>query len=304
MAPRTPAPSAPDATDVAGSREERSRPRRLAVDRWGTLTLPLLGFLAVVFVLPVGAVVLRSFRDPVPGLQNYREIVTSPLYLDVLANTFLIAFSVTALALAIGYPYAYLMTLVSRSWRAVLLVAVLLPFWTSLLIRSFAWVLLLRDTGAVNAALLGLGLIDQPLQLMRNLTGVVIGMVQVMLPFAVLPLYATMRGIDRRLLEAAEGLGARPSLAFWRIFVPLTVPGVTAGALLVFVQSLGFYITPALLGGPEDVMLSQLIVEQVTTVLQWGFASALAVVLLVATVALLAVSSRFVDLRRYLGGSA
>jgi putative spermidine/putrescine transport system permease protein len=138
--------------------------------------------------------------------------------------------------------------------------------------------------------------------LIRNLTGVLFGMVQVTLPFAVLPIYATMRTIDRRLVQAAEGLGARPSSAFWRVFVPLTAPGVAAGSLLVFIQALGFYITPTLLGGPKNMMVGELIVQQVSSVLNFGFAAALATVLLVTTFLLLAVASRFVDLRRYVMG--
>lgn len=296
-------------TPVSVAQGERPAPRAptpkprwttAAVDRWGILLLPALAFLLVTFVLPLSIVVVRSFTDPKAGVGDYREALTSPLYLHVLANTFIIAFAVTAATLVIGYLYAYLMTLAPRLWRTVLLVAVLLPFWTSLLIRSFAWILLLRDTGAVNSALQGIGLVEHPVPLIRNMTGVVIGMVQVMLPFAVLPLYASMRGIDRGLLHAAEGLGARPLLAFWRIFVPLTAPGLAAASLLVFIQSLGFYVTPALLGGPHSVMLSQLIVDQVSTTLRWGFASALAVILLVTTGLFLLAASRFLDLRRLL----
>ncbi|MFI6597546.1 ABC transporter permease [Nonomuraea sp. NPDC050536] len=155
--------------------------------------------------------------------------------------------------------------------------------------------LVLRDTGVLNELIPG-----PPVPLLRSLPGVLIGMVQVMLPFAVLPIYATMRAIDRRLLQAAEGLGARPAFAFWRIYAPLTTPGVAAATLLVFVSSLGFYVTPALLGGPKNVMIGELIVQQLSGVLRWGFASALAVILLVVTGALLLLASRLVDLRRLL----
>jgi len=184
----------------------------------------------------------------------------------------------------------------------VLLVAVLVPFWTSLLVRTFAWKLLLDNTGIVNTFLLDRGVIDEPLALIRNQTGVLIGMVQVMLPYAVLPLYATMRGINRRLVDAAEGLGARPIVAFWRIYAPLTLPGVVAATLLVFISSIGFYVTPALLGGPKSMMIGELIVQQLSGVLNWGFASALAVVLLVVTSLLLLVVSRFVRIGQLIGG--
>lgn len=264
---------------------------------------PLVVFLAVVFVLPLVVILARSFTDPEPGLMNYRDFFGSPVYADVLVNTFRTAAVVTAATLLIGFPYAYLMTLAAPFWRGVLLVAVLVPFWTSLLVRTFAWVLMLGDTGVVNTVLQDFGLLDEPVQLLRNATGVVIGVVQVMLPFAVLPLYAAMRGIDRRLVQAAEGLGATPVQAFWRIYAPLTAPGVAAATLLVFVSSLGFYVTPALLGGPKDMMIGELIVQQLSGVLRWGFASALAIVLLLVTGLLLLGISRFVDLRRLLGGA-
>jgi putative spermidine/putrescine transport system permease protein len=163
-------------------------------------------------------------------------------------------------------------------------------------------VLLLRDTGVLNSVAMSTGLVDEPLPLLRTLTGVVFGMVQIALPFAVLPIYATMTSIDRRLLDAAQGLGDRPSGAFWRVFVPLSMPGVAAGALLTFIQALGYYITPSLLGGPKNTMIGELIVQQVSTVLQFGFAAALGVILLLTTFALLAVTSRFVNLERMLMG--
>lgn len=285
----------------SGPRQKRGTgagPRMRLTDRWGLLALPLVAYLLVIFVAPIAITLARSFSDPRLGLGNYQDFFTNPVYTDVLVNTFVTATSVTLIALVIGFPYAYLMTLASPFWRNVLLVIVLVPFWTSLLVRSFALLLLLQDTGVVNQTLQSVGLIDNPLPLVRNFTGVLIGMVQVLLPFMVVPLYATMRGIDRGLMHAAESLGARPAFAFWRVFVPLSGPGIAAGSLLVFVQSLGFYITPALLGGGENVMLGELIVEQVSTVLRWGFAAAMALILMVATFFLLAVAARFVDVRR------
>lgn len=274
-----------------------ARGRGLA-DAWGMLALPLAVFLLVVIVLPLVVIFTKSFTDPTLGLGNYRDFFSTSVYTKVLVNTFVTAIAVTAITLAIGYPYAYLMTIATPKWRTVLLVLVLVPFWTSLLVRSFALVLLLRDTGVVNETLQAWGLIGSPITLVRNFTGVLIGMVQVLLPFMVLPLYATMRGIDRRLLQAAEGMGARPAFAFWRIFVPLSTAGIAAGSLLVFIQSLGFYITPALMGGPKDMMLGELIVQQVSTQLNWGFAAAIAAILLLTTLLLLAVASRFVDIRK------
>ena len=276
--------------------------RRGLFDRWGLLALPLVFFLLLVFVAPLVLILARSFTDPTTGVGNYRDFFGSPVYADVLVNTFRISGLVTLITLLLGFPYAYLMTLATPFWRGVLLVAVLVPFWTSLLVRTFAWVLMLGDTGVVNHTLMSLGVLDEPVQMIRNSTGVIIGMVQVMLPYAVLPMFATMRSIDRRLVQAAEGLGARPAMAFWRIYAPLTLPGVAASCLLVFISSIGFYVTPALLGGPKDVMIGELIVQQLSGVLRWGFASALAVVLLVVTAALLLLVSRIVNIGKFMGG--
>ncbi|ACY96045.1 MULTISPECIES: ABC transporter permease [Thermomonospora] len=275
-------------------------PQWLRFDGWGALVLPLLLFLILIFVAPLVVMLSRSLTDPSLGLQNYRDLFANSVYLRVLGNTFLIATIVTAVTLALAYPYAYLMTLVGPTWRMIMLGLVLVPFWTSILVRSFALVLFLRDTGAFNATLQSLGVIDEPIPLIRTLPGVVFGMVQVALPFAVLPIFATMQNIDRRLLLAAESLGARPSGAFWRIFVPLSAPGVAAGLLLTFIQALGYYITPALLGGPKNMMIGELIVQQVSSVLRFGFAAALATLLLVTTLLLLLVASRFVDLQKHL----
>lgn len=277
-------------------------PRRRPVDGWGLLVSPLVVFLLLVFVAPLVVVLARSFTDPVTGTGNYRDFLASPVYLDVLGNTFRISGLVTLVTLALGFPYAYLMTLVSPFWRGVMLMAVLIPFWTSLLVRTFAWVLMLGDTGVVNQLLLSTGLVDEPVTMIRNQTGVLVGMVQVMLPYAVLPMYATMRSIDRRLVQAAEGLGARPITAFWRVYAPLTLPGVAASCLLVFISSIGFYVTPALLGGPKDMMIGELIVQQLSAVLRWGFASALAVILLLVTGLLLLLVSRIVNINRFMGG--
>lgn len=282
---------------------DRSRMARLVrLDGWGALVLPLVAFLVLAFLIPLVMMLSRSFTDPTFGLGNYRAVFANSLYLRVLGNTFLVATLVTVITLLLAYPYAYLMTISTPFWRTVLLGLVLVPFWTSILVRSFALVLLLRDTGVINGTLEGAGIIDQPLTLIRSLTGVVFGMVQVALPFAVLPIYATMRGIDRRLLQAAEGMGDPPAGAFVRIFVPLSLSGVAAAALLTFIQALGYYITPALLGGPKNTMIGELIVQQVSTVLRFGFAAALAAVLLITTFILLAIASKFLDLQKFLMG--
>lgn len=276
--------------------------RFFRIDGWGALVLPLLVFLLLVFILPLFVMLQKSFTDPTFGWQNYTAIFAQSVYVKVLGNTFLTAAIVTVATLILAFPYAYLMTLATPKWRTVMMVLVLVPFWTSILVRSFALVLLLRDTGVLNTLAQDSGLIDQPVTIIRTMSGVVIGMVQVALPFAVLPIYATMRTIDRRLLQAAEGLGDRPSGAFVRIFVPLSLPGVAAAILLTFVQALGYYITPALLGGPKNTMIGELIVQQVSTVLRFGFAAALATMLLVTTFLLIGLASKYFDLQKHLMG--
>jgi len=276
--------------------------RYLRIDGWGALVLPLLVFIIAVFIVPLGVMLQQSFTDPNVGLDNYRDIFAESVYVKVLVNTFVIAISVTVVTLLLAYPYAYLMTLATPLWRTVMILLVLIPFWTGILVRTFALVMLLRDTGVLNSTLVGAGIITNPITIIRTMGGVIFGMVQVSLPFAVLPIYATMGSIDRRLLQAAEGLGDRPSGAFWRVFVPLSMPGVAAGGLLTFIQALGYYVTPALLGGPKNMMIGELIVEQVSTVLRFGFAAALAMMLLVTTLILLAIASRFLDMQKFIMG--
>jgi putative spermidine/putrescine transport system permease protein len=252
---------------------------------WAFLLIPAGLLLAVCFGYPLAVLLAQSVQDPVTGLDNYRQLAGSAVFRAVLVRTFITAAVVCVVCLALGYPYAYLMTVVGQRWRAVMLVVVLVPFWTSLMVRTFAWLVLLQDNGILNDGLQVIGI--GPLPLIRNTTGVTIGMAQVMLPFAVLPMYAVMQKIDRRLLNAAEGCGARPVAAFARIFVPLSLPGVLAGMSIVFIISLGFFITPQLLGSPSNALLSQLIYTEVTQLGNWGYGAAMGFVLLAATVVLL-----------------
>jgi putative spermidine/putrescine transport system permease protein/spermidine/putrescine transport system permease protein len=179
---------------------------------------------------------------------------------------------------------------------------VLLPFWTSLLVRTYAWLVLLQKRGLVNEWAMSLGLWDEPIKIVHNMTGTLIGMVHIMLPFLILPVYGAMRAIDRDLMKAASNLGASPRRAFWTVFFPLTLPGLFAGALMVFILCLGFFVTPAVLGGGKVIMVSMKIVSNIELFVNWGAASALGVVLLVATVAILWVASRFLNLERMTGG--
>jgi putative spermidine/putrescine transport system permease protein len=278
------------------------------VNRWALLALPVLAFLAIGFLLPLLMIAARSVMEfpssATPSLLlNYERFFGGEANVRVLGNTFLIAGLSTVVCLAIGYPYAYLMHVSRQRVAGLLLIAVLVPFWSSLLVRTYAWQVLLRDTGIVNTTLLDLGLIDEPLPLIRTLLGVLLGMSQILLPFMVLPIYAVMRRIDPEYTNAAANLGASPSRAFLRVFLPLSLPGIAAGALLVFVLALGFYITPALLGSPKETMISEFITVQVQQRLDWGLASAMAMVLMGISLVVLFVATRFVRLRDVFGAT-
>lgn len=242
--------------------------------------------LGVFFVVPALRLAWLSVSTPELGVGNYTGLVTDGVVVTVVLRTLGMAAVVTVLCVLCAYPYAHLMTIVGPRWRAVLTALVLLPFWTSLMARTFAWVVLLQDTGVVNGLLAAVGL--GPTRLLGTTAGVSIAMAQVMLPFMVLPVYAAMRGIDRRLVDAAMGLGATPVAAFLRVYLPLSLRGVAAGATLVMVLSLGFYVTPSLVGSPQQSMLAQLIAVQVNQLLDFGAAGALAVTLLVVTLVLVA----------------
>jgi putative spermidine/putrescine transport system permease protein len=215
------------------------------------------------------------------------------IYRTVLWRTFSVSGLVTLLALLIGYPYAYLMTRASGAVATLLVLFVLLPFWTSLMVRTAAWIVLLQENGIVNNLLVWLGLIDRPMRLIFNRIGVVVAMTHVLLPFMVLPLAAVMKGIRPETVRAARSLGAPPFTAFRRIYLPQSLPGVAAGALLVFISAIGYYITPALVGGANDQMLSWFIAFFVNDTINWGLAAALGLVLLVSTAILSLVYARF-----------
>jgi ABC-type spermidine/putrescine transport system permease subunit I len=274
----------------------------LRPDRWSLLAVPAILFLGAFFLIPLLAMGVRSVTDPPgAGLSNYEQFFAEQAYVRILTNTFWIALLATLSCLLVGYPFAYLMTVVPGRVAGLLLIAVLLPFWSSLLVRTFAWQVILRDTGIINRFLLDLGLISEPLTLIRTTGGVILGMSHILLPFMVLPLYAVMRRIDPEFGRAAANLGATPATAFLRVYLPLSLPGILAGCLLVFVLALGFYITPALLGGLHDQMISQLIVQQIQQRLDWGFGTAMSVLLVGITLVILLAASRAVRLRDVFG---
>lgn len=246
------------------------------------------------FCYPLGSLVLQSVWERGGfTLAHYQRLMTVPAYTRVLGNTLLMAGLVTGLCLLLGYPLAYALATARGRAKTLLLVCILMPFWTNLLVRAYGWMVILHPKGVLNTALAAAGLIGSPLPLVQNTTGVVIGMTQVMLPYMVLPLAAVMEGVDPSLLVAARSLGAPPWSTFTRVFLPLTLPGVLAGSLLVFIISLGFFVIPALLGGTRDILLAQLIQFNISTVLNWGFAATLSTVLLATTLAVYGLAHRW-----------
>jgi len=256
------------------------------------------GLLLIALVIPMLGVLSRSVLDPTPTLENYETLLRVPAYTKVLLNTFRIALIVTVACAALGYVVAYQLAHARGFAFRLLLIAVVLPLWTTELVRVFSWTIILARQGPVNRALQAVGVLDQPATLLFNEAGVLIGAVHVMLPFMILPLYSVMRGIDPNLGAAAQSLGATPWRSFVHVYLPLSFPGLVAGALLVFVLSIGFFIVPALLGGPEQTMIANLIENQVRRALNWGFAAALAMELLVATTIILIVYWKAVGLSR------
>ncbi|MGV0817750.1 ABC transporter permease [Martelella sp. AMO21009] len=269
-------------------------------NRYWMLVLPALVIMIIFYIWPVLNIWGISLSEPNPGFANYTRMFDSNAVRVSFSLTFQIAAITTIFCLALGYVLAYTISNFTVRIGPLMLGLVLLPFWVSVLIRSFAWIVLLGRSGIVNDALLGLGWIHSPIRFMHNELGVLIAMVHVMLPFAVLPILANMRGIPDSYVRAARGLGASEWRAFREVYFPQTLPGVFSGGLLVFVLSLGFFITPALLGGGRVMMISEYITYQIQEFLNWGLGSALSVALLVATAIVLIVAARFVNLRKTL----
>jgi putative spermidine/putrescine transport system permease protein len=240
---------------------------------------PAVIFLSVIYVFPVLRVLALSLFDPDFTLEHYRRLIDVPIYRAVMLNTVEIAATASFICLILAYPTAYMLATIRPSLSRILVLAVMVPFFTSALVRNYAWIFLLGSRGVVNATLLRAGLIAEPLPLIFNRAGVLIGMVNVLLPYTILVLLSVMRGIRRDLALAAQSLMASPFTAFRRVFLPLSLPGIGASFLLVFVLGLAFFITPAMLGGPHEVMIAN-IIGSVTTALNWGFAAALAAILL------------------------
>src|SRR5215468_10811729 len=253
---------------------------------------PALMLLLAFFLFPV--VRMLGFSVEAGSFEWYAKALGEGLYLGVLWITFQIALLVTLICLLLGYPLGFLIATTTPGWATLGFIFVLLPLWTSVLVRTYAWMVLLGRNGVFNRWLIDAHLIEDPLPLLHNITGVLIGMVHVLLPYMVLPIYGAVRRLDPAVVAAAEGLGASNWRIFWRIYLPLTLNGIFAGSVLVFVLSLGFFITPALLGGGRVIMIAVLIEQEVRQTLNWPFAAALSAVLLAATLLVYTLAQRFI----------
>lgn len=265
------------------------------------LVAPALIFVTAFYLFPALSVGALSFTDPVPGLGNYVDLAASQSARHVLWVTFKITFITALLAVALGYVLALAITFLSQTVHKLLILAIVLPMWISALVRAFCWLLLLGNNGVVNQTLLAIGVIGAPVAFVRNEIGVVVGMVHYLIPYAVLPLLAVMQGIDKRQLWAARSLGSSTGYTLWRVFIPQTLTGVAGAFVLVFIFGLGFFVTPAVLGGGKVLMASEFVTMLVLQMARWGQGAALAVALLVASAALMVVLSRFMSIDRQFG---
>ena len=256
--------------------------------------LPALLIIGIGFVAPLLRLAVLSVTDPAGPLAPYRELLSEPVYWIVFRNTVVLALIVSAISLVLGFALAFVLTRLDSGWRALVFACIVLPLWISVLVRTFSWMLILEKNGPVNRLLAASGLTDQPVQLLFNATGVAIGMTHVLLPYAVLPIYAALTRIDPALLQASEGLGASAATTFRRVVLPLAARGVATAATFTFLLSLGFFVTPALLGGATSTTIPMLIDHFVNERLAWPLASAAAVILLAMSLLVLAVASRFV----------
>ena len=262
--------------------------REAGESRWNyaSFVVPLLLFVVIVFDIPLIVTSLWSFTDEQTGaatLANYGEFLSSDIYARIIWRTMLIALMVTVLCALLGYPLAYWTTRLSPVWQVVALGTVILTFWVSILVRTYAWIVILGNGGVVNRWLQSAGLTRAPVEFLYNEYGVMVGMMNVLLPFFVLPLYASMRRIDRRLLDMAESLGASRLESFWRVFFPLSLPGLGASMVLAFILSLGFFITPAILGGGRVPMVANMMDLLINQFARWPMAAVVSVALLLVT---------------------
>ena len=269
-----------------------------------SLATPAVLTVVAIILIPVGWLFYLSFigSDGQPSLEHYQKMIEYKSYARVFVTTFQVSILTTLVCILIGYPLAYFLAILPQRLAGIFMLAVLLPFWTSLLVRTYAWLVLLQKKGILNDFAIYMGLWETPVKLVHNMTGTLIGMAHIMLPFLVLPLYGSMRKIERDMMHAAANLGASPIQAFWKVYFPLSLSGMVAGSLIVFVLCLGFYVTPAVLGGGRVVMVATQITAILENQFDWGAASALGVVLLIATLIILFTAARLLKLDAALFG--
>ena len=276
-------------------------------EQWMILGLaaPSIFSIIAIIMIPVGWLFYLSFigNGGDFSLVNYQRMIEYKSYARVYLITFQVSILTTLLCVLIGFPLAYFLAQLPQKIAGILMLTVLLPFWTSLLVRTYAWLVLLQKKGLLNDFAIQIGLWETPVKLVHNMTGTLIGMAHIMLPFLILPLYGAMRRIEPEMMHAASNLGAKPIQAFWKIFFPISLPGLVAGSLIVFVLCLGFYVTPAVLGGGRVVMIATQITAILENQFNWGAASALGVVLLVTTMIILYLAGRLLKLDSVLFGS-
>ena len=265
---------------------------------------PALIVTGLLFHLPIVRLFLLSFGVDDISLSHYEELFATQLYTDALARTIRISLTVTFFSLIIGYPIAYVLASARRNVRTLVALAVLIPFWSSILVRTYAWIYILARQGSVNDVLLSLGIVDTPIRFMFNEIGVIVGMTNALLPFVVLPIYVSLQAQNKSLLEAAHSLGASRTCSFLTITLPLSRPGMYAGALLVFAMALGFFVTPALLGGGKVLMAATYISREIENFVNWPLAAAASVILLLVVSVIISAYARFVSVGRLsaLGG--
>lgn len=263
------------------------------------LCSPGLILVGLIIVVPIGWLFWLSLFDESGALSgaNYARFFEQRSYIRTFITTFEVAFLVTGLTVILGYPLSYMLSQIPRRAASICMIFVILPFWTSVLVRTYAWLVILQRKGLVNSWLMDLGLIERPLSLAHNFAGVIIGMTHILLPFMVLPLYGSMKSIDTDYLRAGMNLGASPTATFWQIFFPLSLPGLAAGVVMVFVLCLGFFVTPALMGGGKVIMWAMRMEQTTSLYSNWGAGSALGVVLLAVTLGLLALFHRLMGAR-------
>lgn len=269
---------------------------------WSWLLLaPVLVFLLVLFIVPVFELLSLSVFDPSFTTKHYQTIFSEPLFLRVIYRTFWISFAVSVICVALAFPVAFLMARSQGLLTIVIGACILIPLWTSVLVRSYVWIVLLQRNGLINQWLMSFEIVERPLRLIYTDGAVMLAMVHVLLPFVILPLYASLRSIPDDLYKAASASGAGPFSVFRYILIPLSLPGVAAGFALVFIQSLGFFVTPALVGGPQSMMIATLIGKEIRDGTDWALACALAAVLLATTLVLMVLFSRVLRIERVTG---